>query len=40
MELMKDKKERIRLGKNGRETSLRFTSDKVKRDWMKVLKRK
>lgn len=40
IELIQDKKERTQLGKNGRETSLRFTSDKVKRDWMKVLKRK
>ena len=40
IELIQDKKERTQLGKNGRETSLCFTSDKVKRDWMKVLKRK
>lgn len=40
IELIQNKKERTQLGKNGRETSLRFTSDKVKRDWMKVLKRK
>lgn len=40
IELIQDKKERTQLGKNGREKSLRFTSDKVKRDWMKVLKRK
>lgn len=40
IELIQNKKERTQLGKNGRETSLCFTSDKVKRDWMKVLKRK
>jgi len=40
IELIQNKKERTQLGKNGREMSLRFTSDKVKRDWMKVLKRK
>lgn len=40
IELIQNKKERTKLGKNGRETSLCFTSDKVKRDWMKVLKRK
>lgn len=40
LELMHDKKERVRLGKCGRETSLNFTSDKVKKEWMKVLKRK
>lgn len=40
IELIQNKKERTQLGKNGRKTSLCFTSDKVKRDWMKVLKRK
>ena len=40
LELIHNKKERVRLGKCGRETSLNYTSEKIQKEWMKVLKRK
>lgn len=40
LELIHNKKERARLGKCGRETSLNYTSEKIQKEWMKVLKRK
>lgn len=40
LELIHNKKERGRLGKCGRETSLNYTSEKIQKEWMKVLKRK
>lgn len=40
IELIRNKKERIQIGKAGRETSLNYTGDKVKKEWIKLLKRK
>lgn len=39
-ELIRNKKLRTKLGSAGRKTSLNYTGDKVKRDWIKLLKRK
>ncbi len=40
IELIRNKKLRTKLGSAGRKTSLNYTGDKVKRDWIKLLKRK
>lgn len=40
VELIRNKKLRTKLGSAGRKTSLNYTGDKVKRDWIKLLKRK
>ena len=40
IELICNKKLRTKLGSAGRKTSLNYTGDKVKRDWIKLLKRK
>ena len=39
-ELVNNKNKRIELGKNAREFSLNYSSDIVKKEWMKLLKRK
>lgn len=39
-ELVNNKKKRIELGKNAREFSLNYSSDIVKKDWLKLLKRR
>lgn len=39
VKLIDDKKLRDKLGKNGRQTSLRYTKEMVKKDWVKLLKR-
>lgn len=39
-ELANNKKKRVELGKNAREFSLNYGSDVVKKEWMKLLKRK
>lgn len=39
VELIRNKKLRTKLGSAGRKTSLNYTGDKVKRDWIKLLKR-
>ena len=39
-ELIHDKKRRTEMGKNAREISLKYTSDQIKSDWIKLLKRK
>lgn len=38
--LVEDKKKRIELGKNARTTSLVYSSDHIKKEWMSLLKRK
>ena len=40
IELIRNKKLRTKLGSAGRKTSLNYTGDKVKHDWIKLLKRK
>lgn len=40
IELIRNKKLRTKLGSAGRKTSLNYTGDKVKCDWIKLLKRK
>lgn len=40
IELINNKKERVQIGKNGRETSLNYTSDKVKKEWLRLLKKR
>ena len=39
IKMIDDKSLRVRLGKNAREVSLRYTKDRVKKDWVKLLKR-
>ena len=39
-ELANDKNKRLELGKNAREFSLNYSSDIVKKEWLKLLKRK
>lgn len=39
-ELVNDKDKRIELGKNARETSLKYSSEIIKQEWLKLLKRK
>lgn len=40
IELIHDQEKRLELGKKGRETSLRFSTDVVKKDWLKILKKR
>lgn len=39
IKLIDDKKLREKLGENGRKTSLRYTKEMIKKDWIKLLKR-
>ncbi len=38
--LIKDRKKRIEMGKEGRKTSLKYTSANIKKDWMRILKKR
>ena len=40
IELIDSKEERLRLGTNGRELSYNYTSDKIKNDWIQLLKKR
>lgn len=40
IELIDSKQERLRLGTNGRELSYNYTSDKIKNDWIQLLKKR
>lgn len=40
IELIDSKNERVKLGTNGRELSYNYTSDKIKSNWIKLLKRR
>ena len=39
-ELVNDKDKRIELGKNARETSLKYCKEIIQKEWCKLLKRK
>ena len=39
-ELVSDKKKRLELGQNARETSLKYSSEIIEKEWLKLLKRK
>ncbi|MEG1987396.1 MAG: glycosyltransferase [Bacilli bacterium] len=40
IDLINDKDERLRLGINARKTSLKYTPDIIKKDWLKILKKR